>query len=322
MAISMEPLIYGLIFVGVLVLVEGVYLTVFGRSISLNSRVNRRLEMLEKGSNRSEVMETLRKEMTQHMKSRSIPIYAILADRAQKAAIAFSPTQLMMMMALLTVVAFIGLTVGTDTSAAVRGFVSVAMGVGGIYFWVNSKAKKRMGMIEEQLPDAVELMVRSLRVGHPFSSAIQIVAKEVADPLATEFGMIADEAQYGRDVGEALKDMAERLDMQDMRFLAVAVTIQQQSGGNLAEILAGLAKVIRARFRLFRRVKAITAEAQWSGNFLSAFPVLALIAINVMDPHYYDNVLDHYLFVPACIAVGMFLGANLIIMRMLVNIKV
>ncbi|THD73056.1 pilus assembly protein TadB [Thalassobius vesicularis] len=319
---SMEPLIYGLIFVGVLVLVEGVYLTVFGRSISLNSRVNRRLEMLEKGSNRSEVMETLRKEMTQHMKSRSIPIYAILADRAQKAAIAFSPTQLMMMMALLTVVAFIGLTVGTDTSAAVRGFVSVAMGVGGIYFWVNSKAKKRMGMIEEQLPDAVELMVRSLRVGHPFSSAIQIVAKEVADPLATEFGMIADEAQYGRDVGEALKDMAERLDMQDMRFLAVAVTIQQQSGGNLAEILAGLAKVIRARFRLFRRVKAITAEAQWSGNFLSAFPVLALIAINVMDPHYYDNVLDHYLFVPACIAVGMFLGANLIIMRMLVNIKV
>jgi tight adherence protein B len=318
----MEPLIYGLIFVGVLVLVEGVYLTVFGRSISLNSRVNRRLEMLEKGTNRAEVMETLRKEMSQHMKSRSIPIYAMLADRAQKAAIAFTPTQLIMMMGLLSVVAFIGLTVGTETSGPVRIALAIGMGVGGIYFWVNGKANKRMSMIEEQLPDAVELMVRSLRVGHPFSSAIQIVAKEVADPLATEFGMIADEAQYGRDVGEALKEMAERLDMQDMRFLAVAVTIQQQSGGNLAEILAGLAQVIRARFRLFRRVKAITSEAQWSGKFLSAFPLLALLAINVMDPHYYDNVLDHALFVPACIAVGLFLGANLIIMRMLVNIKV
>ncbi|MEZ5676027.1 tight adherence protein B [Thalassovita litoralis] len=322
MSISMEPLIYGLIFVGVLVLVEGVYLTVFGRSISLNSRVNRRLEMLEKGTNRAEVMETLRKEMSQHMKSRSIPIYAMLADRAQKAAIAFTPTQLIMMMGLLSVVAFIGLTVGTETSGPVRIALAIGMGVGGIYFWVNGKANKRMSMIEEQLPDAVELMVRSLRVGHPFSSAIQIVAKEVADPLATEFGMIADEAQYGRDVGEALKEMAERLDMQDMRFLAVAVTIQQQSGGNLAEILAGLAQVIRARFRLFRRVKAITSEAQWSGKFLSAFPLLALLAINVMDPHYYDNVLDHALFVPACIAVGLFLGANLIIMRMLVNIKV
>jgi tight adherence protein B len=322
MAISMEPLIYGLIFVGVLVLVEGIYLTVFGRSISLNSRVNRRLEMLEKGTNRAEVMETLRKEMSQHMKSRSIPIYAMLADRAQKAAIAFTPTQLIMMMGLLSVVAFVGLTVGTETSVPIRLGVSVAMGVGGIYFWVNSKAKKRMGMIEEQLPDAVELMVRSLRVGHPFSSAIQIVAKEVADPLATEFGMIADEAQYGRDVGEALKDMAERLDMQDLRFLAVAVTIQQQSGGNLAEILAGLAKVIRARFKLFRRVKAITAEAQWSGKFLSGFPLLALIAINVMDPNYYDNVLDHALFIPACIAVAGFLTVNLFVMRMLVNIKV
>lgn len=322
MAISMEPVIYGLIFVGVLVLVEGIYLTVFGRSISLNSRVNRRLEMLEKGTNRAEVMETLRKEMSQHMKSRSIPIYAMLADRAQKAAIAFSPIQLIMLMGALSVVAFVGLSVGTETSVPIRALVSVAMGVGGIYFWVNSKAKKRMGMIEEQLPDAVELMVRSLRVGHPFSSAIQIVAKEVADPLATEFGMIADEAQYGRDVGEALKDMAERLDMQDLRFLAVAVTIQQQSGGNLAEILAGLAKVIRARFKLFRRVKAITAEAQWSGKFLSGFPVLALIAINVMDPHYYDNVLDHPYFIPACIAVGAFLSVNLFVMRMLVNIKV
>ncbi|MGH1356388.1 MAG: type II secretion system F family protein [Thalassovita sp.] len=322
MAISMEPLIYGLIFVGVLVLVEGVYLTVFGRSISLNSRVNRRLEMLEKGTNRAEVMETLRKEMSQHMKSRSIPIYAMLADRAQKAAIAFTPTQLMMMMGVLSVVSFVGLTVGTETSVPIRIGVSIAMGVGGIYFWVNSKAKKRMSMIEEQLPDAVELMVRSLRVGHPFSSAIQIVAKEVADPLATEFGMIADEAQYGRDVGEALKDMAERLDMQDLRFLAVAVTIQQQSGGNLAEILAGLTKVIRARFKLFRRVKAITAEAQWSGKFLSAFPLLALLAINVMDPNYYDNVLDHELFIPACIAVAGFLTVNLFVMRVLVDIKV
>ena len=127
-------------------------------------------------------------------------------------------------------------------------------------------------------------MVRSLRVGHPFSSAIGIVAKEVPDPLGTEFGMIADEAAYGRDVSESLKAFAERMDMQDLRFLAVAVSIQQQSGGNLAEILEGLAKVIRARFKLFRRVKAITAEAKWSGMFLSAFPIGALVMISVLQP--------------------------------------
>jgi tight adherence protein B len=322
MSLSIEPLIYGLIFVGVLVLVEGIYLTVFGRSISLNARVNRRLEMLEKGNRRDEVMEKLRKEMSQHMNARGIPLYTMLADKAQKAAIAFTPVQLIMIMGGLSVVSFLGLTIGTETEPSVRALLAVAMGVGGVYFWVSAKAGKRMKMLEEQLPDAVELMVRSLRVGHPFSSAIQIVAKEVSDPLATEFGIIADESAYGRDVGEALKDMAERLDMQDLRFLAVAVTIQQQSGGNLAEILAGLAKVIRARFRLFRRVKAITAEAQWSGKFLSGFPLFALIGITVMDPHYYDAVMDHPYFIPACLAVAGFLVVNLIVMRALVNIKV
>ncbi len=317
-----ELIIYALVFGGVFALVEGLYLAVFGNSIRLSSRVNRRLALLDKGAERKEVMETLRKEMHQHMRARAVPLYALLAEKAQKGAIAFSPVQLILIMVVLSGLSFIGLTLGTQSGLGVRLALGAAMGIGGVYFWVATKASKRMAMIEEQLPDAVELMVRSLRVGHPFSSAIQIVAKEVQDPLATEFGMIADESAYGRDVGDALKEMADRLDMQDLRFLAVAVTIQQQSGGNLAEILAGLAKVIRARFRLFRRVKAITAEAKWSGKFLSAFPVVALIVINVGDPHYYDEVRDHALFIPACFAVGIFLSLNLFVMRVLTNIKV
>ncbi|HBM60420.1 MAG TPA: pilus assembly protein TadB [Citreicella sp.] len=320
--LSAEPIIYGLIFLGVLVLVEGVYLVAFGKSISLNSRVNRRLEMLNKSTSREEVLAKLRKEMDQHLESRGVPLYSLLADRAQKAAIAFTPNQLLMMMAAVSVFAFFGLTMATETSLPVRLVMGLGIGVGGVFMWVNHKAKKRLALIEEQLPDAVELMVRSLRVGYPFSSAIAIVSKEIKDPLATEFGVIADEATYGRDIGESLKHMAERLDMQDLRFLAVAVTIQQQSGGNLAEILDGLAKVIRARFRLFRRVKAITAEAQWSGKFLSGFPVAVLLAIQIFDPHYYDEVLDHPWFIPACFIVAIFLAANLFVMRILVNIKV
>jgi tight adherence protein B len=322
MAISAEPIIYGLIFIAVLVLVEGLYLTVFGKSISLNAKVNRRLELLEKGAGREQVLEQLRKEMTQHIKSKSIPIYSILASKAQKANIAFSPTQLVMIMAGLAAMAFVGLTVGTATDISIRIAVSLAMGIGGVYMWIDKKAKKRMGLIEEQLPDAVELMVRSLRVGHPFSSAVAIVAKEVPDPLGSEMGVIADEAAYGRDMSESLKALAERMDMQDLRFLAVAVTIQQQAGGNLAEILDGLAKVIRSRFRLFRRVKAITAEAKWSGMFLSGFPILALITIQVLQPNYYDDVKGTSVFIPACLVVAGFLVANIFVMRALVNIKV
>ena len=320
--ISAEPVIYILIFVAVLALVQGAYLVIFGKSISMDGKVNRRLEMLDKGGNREQVLDQLRKEMTQHVKSQSIPIYSLLADKAQKANIAFKPSQILVLMVAVSAVAYVLLTFLTNIGQAVGILVAILFGVGGVYVWISRQAKKRMDMLAEQLPEAVELMVRSLRVGHPFSSAVAIVAKEVPDPLGTEMGMVSDEAAYGRDMGETLKVMAERLDSQDLRFLAVAVTIQQTSGGNLAEILDGLAKVIRARFRLFRRVKAITAEAQWSGKFLSGFPVGALIVIQLTDPNYYDEVIDHPWFIPACFVVGAFLVANLIVMRALVNIKV
>ncbi|MGB4827790.1 MAG: type II secretion system F family protein [Paracoccaceae bacterium] len=322
MQISAAPLIYIMIFVAVVVLVEGIYLTVFGKSISLNNRISRRLTLLEKNGNREQVLEQLRKEMSQHLGTKSIPLYSILAKKAQKANIAFSPLALVGIMAGLAVFAFLGLTIGTSAALPVRAIVAVGMGVGGVYFWVNKKAKTRMGLLEEQLPDAVELMVRSLRVGHPFSAAIGIVAKEIPDPLGTEFGVIADESAYGRDVAESLKAFAERMDSQDLRFLAVAVSIQQTSGGNLAEILEGLAKVIRARFKLFRRVKAITAEAKWSGMFLSGFPIGALVMINVIQPNYYDEVRETSAFIPAALVVCAFLVINVVFMKIMVNIKV
>ena len=322
MEFSAAPIIYIMIFVGVLVLVEGIYLTVFGKSISFERKVNRRLELLEKGNSREQVLEQLRKEMSQHIRSQGIPLYSLLADKALKANIAFSPMQLVLVMAVLSAVAFVGLTVGTEAATPVRALVAVVMGVGGVYVWVNRKAKKRLSMIEEQLPDAIELMVRSLKVGHPFSSAVGIVAKEVADPLGSEFGVIADEASYGKDMGEALKALAERMDMQDLRFLAVAVAIQQTSGGNLAEILQGLSRVIRARFKLFRRVKAITAEAKWSGMFLSGFPIVALLLLSVIDPNYFDEIKDTAFFIPGALVVVAFLIANVLFMRAMVNIKV
>lgn len=322
MQISAAPLIYILIFVAVVVLVEGLYLTVFGKSISLNNRVSRRLTLLQKNANREQVLEQLRKEMNQHLTSKSIPLYSILAKKAQKANIAFSPQALIGIMAGLAVFSFLALTVATDAALPVRAVLAVGMGIGGVFVWVNKKAKKRMSLLEEQLPDAVELMVRSLRVGHPFSAAIGIVAKEIPDPLGTEFGIIADEAAYGRDITESLKAFAERMDSQDLRFLAVGVSIQQQSGGNLAEILEGLSRVIRARFKLFRKVGAITAEAKWSGMFLSAFPILALVMITVIQPDYYDEVRNTAAFIPAALVVVVFLILNIVYMKIMTNIKV
>jgi tight adherence protein B len=165
-------------------------------------------------------------------------------------------------------------------------------------------------------------MVRSLRVGHPMTASVGIVAREMPDPLGTEFGLVADEATYGMDINQALERTADRMPVPDLRFLAIAMNIQATSGGNLAEVLEGLSKVIRSRFKLFRKVRAITAEARWSGWFLSIFPVLALLMVQVVQPTYYDDVADHPLFMPGAIATFIMLVANVIIMRILVNIKV
>jgi tight adherence protein B len=319
---SAEPFIYILVFLAVLVLVQGVYLVVFGRSYRLDRQINRRLALLEKAESRDQVLDQLRKEMGQHIKAQRIPIYALLAEKAQKANLALSPPQLIAVMIGAGVAVLAILQVLTSVSFGGSVLIAALVAVGGVYVWLNNMANKRMAQIGEQLPDAVELMVRSLRVGHPFSNAVVMAARELPDPLGTELGIVADETAYGRDMGETLRAMAERLDNQDLRFLAVAVTIQQTSGGNLAEILDGLAKVIRARFRLYRRVLAITAEAKWSGNLLSSFPVLALVGISVFDPTYFDDVMQSPNFVVACLIIGAMLVLNIVVMRALVDIKV
>ncbi len=317
-----QAIILVLMFVGVVLIIEGIYLVAFGRSIKLNSRVNRRLAMMEQGKDREEVFEALRKERDQHRKGFKLPIMSMLSNKAQQANIAFSPNALLAVMALVAVFAFGGLTYFASMGVPLRILVALIIGGGGVYFWLNGKAKKRMDAFEEQLPDAVDLIVRSLRVGHPFANAINIVATEMPDPIGTEFGMIVDETAYGADVAVALQNMADRIAVPDLRFLTVAVGIQAKSGGNLAEVLDGLSKVIRARFKLFRRVKAITAEAKWSGMFLSGFPLAALLGVNVLNPHYYDAVKPTEYYVPAAVVVFALLGINAVVMRAMVNIKV
>lgn len=319
---SIQPLVFALIFVGVFFMVEGIYLAFFGKSVRLESKVNRRLQLIQKGENPEDVLETLRNEREQHRKGSSIPLLAPLSEKAAQANIAFSPLALIGVMIFVAFAGFVGLTMFTSTGLQLRIGIALVMGYGAVYTWLRNKAKKRIDLFQEQLPDAVELIVRSLKVGHPFSSAISSVASEMADPLGTEFGILADESTYGMEISESLDNMAERIDLQDLRFFAVAVKIQSQSGGNLAEILAGLASVIRSRFKLFRRVDAITAEAKWSGWFLSIFPILALVMINVMQPGYYEGVMETPVFVPAAIVVSIFLLINVIFMKIMVDIKV
>lgn len=316
------PILYAMIFIGVLMIVEGVYLLIFGKTHSREANVNRRLRMLEKGADREAVLVKLRKEQERHQEAREIPLLSIVFQKAAQANLPYAPTTIVLAMLAIAMAAFLFFSIATAAPVMVRALVAVVLGYAAVFLWLRRLAKRRLQAFEEQLPDAVDLIVRSLRIGHPFTSAVNIVASEMQDPIGTEFGIIADESTYGMPVTESLDRLADRVAVPDLRFLAVAVTIQTQSGGNLAEILNGLSEVVRARFKLFRKVAAITAEARWSGWFLSIFPIIALLLVQLVEPNYYDKVSDHPLFVPGTIVVAVMLVVNVFFMRWMVNIKV
>lgn len=317
-----QPLIYALIFVGVFMMVEGVYLIIYGKTLKREKKVNRRLALLQDGRDTEEVMGILRQEREGAEKHERMPGLGPLVEMARHAAITLSIPQIVISMIVLAIVSFLLLTLFTGAVIQIRIVVAIITGYAAFYIWLRGKAKKRISLFEEQLPDALDLMVRSLRVGHPMNAAVGIVAREMMDPLGTEFGLIADEATYGMPITDALDRMAERVPVPDLRFLAIAINIQSTSGGNLAEILEGLSRVIRSRFKLFRKIRAITAEARWSGWFLSVFPVIALLLVQVVQPNYYDRVSDHPLFLPGAILTFILLIVNVFFMRALVNIKV
>ncbi|MEM6676735.1 MAG: type II secretion system F family protein [Pseudomonadota bacterium] len=317
-----QPVIYALIFVGVLLIVEGVYLVVYGKTLKREKRVNRRLGLLQEGKDTEEVLSILRAEREGSKRDFKLPVVGTLAEKARHANIKMSPFALFFSIFCLSIIALVALTFFTSASLPVRILIAIVCGYGSLYIWLSNKAKARIALLEEQFPDAVDLMVRSLRVGHPITAAIAIVAREMPDPLGTEFGLIADEATYGMNLNDALDRLASRVPLPDLRFFTIAVNIQSQSGGNLAEVLDGLSKVIRARFKLFRKIKAITAEARWSGWFLSVFPIIALLLVQLVKPDYYSAVDDHPLFIPGAIATGVLLVVNIFFMRALVNIKV
>ena len=149
-----------------------------------------------------------------------------------------------------------------------------------------------MKELERQLPEALDLMARGLIVGHPLNSTITAVANEMTDPIASNFGTIADQISYGDDLVDAFMDFAERTDLEDVRYLAISVAIQNGTGGDLGKVLQTLAKVIRGRMTLRKRIMAISSEGRLTSIFLSLLPVLIFVSTSLTAPDYYRGVAD------------------------------
>ncbi len=155
--------------------------------------------------------------------------------------------------------------------------------------------KRRHKIFGVQLPEALDLITRGLKAGHPVPVAIAMVGREMLDPVGTEFGLVADEITYGSDMVTALNGMYDRVGQEDLPLFVTAVSIQSTSGGNLREILDGLSQVIRGRGKLRRKIRAISAEGRMSAIILTAVPVALLTVLTVFMPHFYAGVTDKHM---------------------------
>jgi tight adherence protein B len=153
-----------------------------------------------------------------------------------------------------------------------------------LYFYKRRKA--RLKRLVNQLPDVFELLSQALRAGHSLASGMQLVAKEMPDPAGTEFGRVFHEQNLGLKIEDAMRNMADRVDLLDVRFFVTAVLIQRQVGGDLAEVLDKIGKVISERIKLFGTVQALTAEGRLSGYVLLALPVIVLLVMLKINPDY------------------------------------
>ncbi len=154
------------------------------------------------------------------------------------------------------------------------------------FMYAGNRKKARLAKIDLQLPDSLDMIGRALKAGHAFPSAVKMAGDEMPDPLAAEFRTTFDEVNYGISMPDALKNMANRVPSVDLRYFVIAVLIQRETGGNLAEILGNISRIIRERVKLLGDVKVLSAEGRMSAWVLTALPFGTAFMINLMNPNF------------------------------------
>lgn len=280
-------LIYGAIFLATILLIEGGASLLGDLRHGSRRSINRRLQLLEQGKTTDGVLKTLRRDF------RTGLFAGTELDRSiAQAGWAISAGRFVLLLAAATVAIGAGLGVSGLISPVIGAVLGVILGAVAPLLYLRFVKTQRLKRFGEQLPDALDVIVRSLRAGHPVASAMGLVAREMPDPIGSEFGITVDEMTYGLALPEALAGMADRVNQGDLKFVLVAINIQHGSGGNLAEVLSGISSVIRARFRMKQKIAALSAEGRLSASILSVLPFLVLAFIFAFKGEYYTEHAD------------------------------
>ncbi len=323
-------LFYAIVFAAIALVVVGLYRLLQDQRGS-DTRIAKRMRALAADSTGDAARATLRRDAGRRGPAWiPIPLWAFLTRQLGQAGMTTRPERFLMKMVGATAAIAIGFPVlggilGRFRSPAAILLVLVfalAVGVALPLALVARRGASRIGKFEAQFPTALDIFVRGLRAGHPVQSALILLVEESPEPIRTEFRTVIDEMNYGYDLRRALSNLAERVSTPDMQMFVVSVSIQADTGGNLADILDGLARVIRERASMVLKVRALSSEGKITGMMLSLLPVATFCFLFAVQPKFYLDVLDDRWFMPGVAIMFAMYATGVVVMKSMIKIKV
>jgi len=322
MLFDINPIYFVWLFVAVSagLTVEAVYLMCYSAA-SYRSKINRRLMLSKEAISRENVLIELRRERGLTAGGDYRLGLVALNRLILQSGLTLGFARLILIFGIVAVVVFAALMVfrGSLIEAAFGALFSLTALP---YFVLRVLRSRRQKKFAAQFPDALDIIVRSLRAGHPVPIAIAMVGREMTDPIGSEFGIVSDEVTYGADLETAMRNLYSRIGSDDLPLFVTAVAIQGATGGNLGEILENLSGVIRQRFKMRRKIRALAAEGRASAMILSALPIGLFIVIQVIAPEFYGSMWHEHLTKVLLGSAAAWMSIGNVVMFKMVNFKI
>jgi tight adherence protein B len=313
-------LIYLLIGVSAAMFAEGAYLLLHSKA-SYRNNINRRLRVIDDKPDRESVLVQLRRERGLTSGGEYQLPLVNLNQLVLQSGLTVGFGRLMLIITAGMIAAFVA-TMAFDGKMLHAVFAALFAGLVLPYMVLRFLRSRRQKRFAAQFPDAIDIIVRSMRAGHPVPIAINMVAREQPDPIGSEFGTVTDEITYGADLETAMRNLYFRVGTDDLPLFVTAVAIQGSTGGNLGEILQNLSSVIRLRFKMRRKIRALAAEGRASALILSSLPIGMFAVINFLVPSFYASVWHEDLTKIALVLAGCWMGVGNVIMYRMVNFRI
>jgi tight adherence protein B len=327
-----KALILACTFGAVLLLVEAI-VGGMARSRAEGNAINLRLRMISEGRSREQTMSLLRRR-SGDLIGNLPPLLRGIAEKFERMLVAAQvtiPTGRLMLLILLApvvlffvilmIMIFAGVPFDFGRLLMVATFAGAAGGLLPIMF-LQFRANQTRKKMQDQFPVALDVFVRGLRAGHPIAAALDLLTVEMPDPIGTQFGVVVDEVTYGAELRDALQAMAERWDLDDMRMFVVSLSVQSETGGNLAEILDNLSGVIRERHSMYLKVRALSSEGRMTALMLTVLPIFAFTMLFISNPKFYLDVAGDPYFLPGFLVLIVMYIIGFITIRKLIDLKV